>query len=170
MLIHHHHPSIRIFQEKIFRAELTNCDHLLSELHLASKKSKGFTAWRHLEASIINSGPAPCAWRPVSNGTISNNGTAKEPCRYSMAHGEKNMGIWKCFRFFSGGQNAHRISRCKLVKSFLVKWRRRRASSLLCCYRIWIWNCQLSSCQDYFHLFQPDSLNPCQDDFSIKSW
>ena len=37
----HHHPSIWIFQEKIFRAELTNCDHLLSELHLASKKSKG---------------------------------------------------------------------------------------------------------------------------------
>ena len=52
-------------------------------------------------------------WRPVSNGTISNNGTAKEPCCYSMAHGEKNMGIWKCFRFFSR-ENAHRIGRCKL--------------------------------------------------------
>ena len=30
-----------------------------------------------------------------------------------MAHGEKNMGIWKCFRFFSR-ENAHRIGRCKL--------------------------------------------------------
>lgn len=78
---------------------------------LSFKKVQGFTispstshAWSHLEASIINSGPAPCTWRPVSNGTISNNGTAKEPCRYSMAHGENNMGIWKCFRFFWRGK------------------------------------------------------------------
>lgn len=44
-----HRSSIRIFQEKIFGAELTNCHHLLSELHLASKKSKG-SPFHHQQA------------------------------------------------------------------------------------------------------------------------
>ena len=131
-IIIHHHTSSSIYpnlRKNKLGPNSTNGGHQ-SELHVASKSSKfspfktpgSQHAWRHLEASIINLGPASCTWRPSSHGTISNNGTnGQEPCRYSMAHGDlSKMESGNASGFFFFRENVHMISRCKMKRFWML--------------------------------------------------